>query len=127
MLEKVSGCVVGRSASMLPQKVANEGDIVNSLLAPASQGLCHQQDERYTFSLASLIVNNQFFMFFHLQGDPFCVGCPELVVDCRVEITVTSREAGRPLHQFSKKISSGRLLEPEISDGASFWGARAAD
>ena len=43
-------CQVGhwqKCQYMLPQKAANEGDIVNSLLAP----LCHQQDGRCTFSL----------------------------------------------------------------------------
>ena len=76
MLEKVVGYVVGRSAGTLPQKMASAGDIMNSLLAPASQRLCHQWDERHTFSLASLIVNGHFSLFTQPQGEPLGVGHP---------------------------------------------------
>ena len=51
---------------------------------------------------------------------------PVQVADCRVEITVTSRAAGWPRHQFGRKISAGRLLEPGIRDGTSFQGGQGS-
>ena len=127
-LVKVLGCVVDRSAYTLPQKTANAGDIMSSLIAPASHKLCQERDERHTFSLAGLNSSGQFSLFTPTRKvNPWMLAAPEGVAECRVEITITSTAAGWPLHQFSRKISAGWLLEPEISDRTSFWGVSAAD
>ena len=44
-----------------------------------------------------------------------------------MEITVTSKAAGRPLHQLGRNMSAGRDLVPGIRVGTSFRGASAAD
>ena len=58
---------------------------------------------------------------------PHVVEAPNIVRDCRVEITVTSRAADRPLHQFGRKTSAGMLEDPGIRAWTSLRGARAAD
>ena len=44
-----------------------------------------------------------------------------------MEIAVTSKAAGRPLHQLGRNMPAGRDLVPEIRVGTSFRGASAAD
>ena len=46
--------------------------------------------------------------------------------NCRGDITVTSRAAGRPPDQLGRKMSAGRLLVPGIREGTSFLGAKVA-
>ena len=74
MLEEVANCVIDGNAGTLAPKTADAGDIMNSLLAPASQSLCHQWNVGHTLSLASLIVSGHFSLFTHLQGEPLGVG-----------------------------------------------------
>ena len=57
---------------------------------------------------------------------PWVDAAPCRVSCCIVEITETSRAAGRPRSQLGRKISAGRDWEPGMRDGNSFLGAKAA-
>ena len=46
---------------------------------------------------------------------------------CSGDITLTPSAAGRPRHQFGRRMSAGRVLKPGTKLGDSFVGARAAD
>ena len=113
--------------STLPQKAAYSADVVNCLLAPATQGFYHEWDELHTHRQACLIVGGHLLFLPDPQSMPLSTcstGQGEGLQsgDCRH--IQGSRTTPAPI---GEEISAGRLLVPGISDGTFFLKARAAD